>query len=50
MTRFGPTLLLALPVVVALAPYAADSTRTIDITVLRIECSVIDQHLCVTDS
>ena len=35
MTRFGPTLLLALPVVVALAPHAADSTRTIDITVSR---------------
>ena len=35
MKRFGPTLLLALPVVVALVPAAVDSTRTIDVTVSR---------------
>ena len=33
MKRFGPTLLLALPFVVALLPEAVDSTRTIDVTV-----------------
>jgi cytochrome c oxidase subunit 2 len=35
MKRFAPTLLLMLPLVVALAPRAADSTRTIDITLSR---------------
>ena len=35
MKRFAPTLLLALPLVVALAPQAVDSTRTIDITLSR---------------
>ena len=30
-----PTLFLALPFLVALAPYAADSTRTIDVTLSR---------------
>jgi heme/copper-type cytochrome/quinol oxidase subunit 2 len=35
MKRFGPTLLLALPFVVALVPEAVDSTRTIDVTVSR---------------
>jgi len=35
MKRFGPTLLLALPLVVALVPEAVDSTRTIDVTVSR---------------
>jgi cytochrome c oxidase subunit 2 len=35
MKRFAPTLLLALPFVVALAPHAADSTRTIDVTLSR---------------
>jgi cytochrome c oxidase subunit II len=35
MKRFGPTLLLALPLVVALLPEAVDSTRTIDVTVSR---------------
>jgi cytochrome c oxidase subunit 2 len=33
--RFGQTLLLALPFLVALAPEAVDSTRTIDVTVSR---------------
>jgi cytochrome c oxidase subunit 2 len=33
--RFGPTLLLALPFLVALVPEAVDSTRTIDVTVSR---------------
>jgi heme/copper-type cytochrome/quinol oxidase subunit 2 len=37
--RFGPTLLLALPFVVALVPEAVDSTRTIDVTVSRYACS-----------
>src|SRR5687767_10960422 len=32
---FRPTLLLALPFAVALAPQAADSTRTIDVTLSR---------------
>lgn len=31
--RFGPTLLLALPLLVTLVPEAVDSTRTIDVTV-----------------
>jgi cytochrome c oxidase subunit 2 len=35
MKRFAPKLLLALPVVVALGPHAADATRTIDITLSR---------------
>ena len=35
MKRFAPTLLLALPLVVALVPKAIDSTRTIDVTVSR---------------
>ena len=35
MKRFGPTLLLALPLLVALVPEAVDSTRTIDVTVSR---------------
>jgi cytochrome c oxidase subunit 2 len=35
MKRFGPTLLLALPLVVTLVPAAVDSTRTIDVTVSR---------------
>jgi len=35
MKRFAPTLLLALPFVVALAPQAADSTPTIDVTLSR---------------
>jgi len=35
MKRFAPTLFLALPFVVALAPQAADSTRTIDVTLSR---------------
>jgi cytochrome c oxidase subunit II len=35
MKQFGPTLLLALPFVVALVPEAVDSTRTIDVTVSR---------------
>ena len=35
MKRFAPTLLLALPFVVALAPEAARSTRTIDVTLSR---------------
>lgn len=35
MKRFGPTLLLALPLVVALVPEAVDSTRIIDVTVSR---------------
>jgi cytochrome c oxidase subunit 2 len=35
MKRFGPTLLLALPLLVALAPQAVDSPRTIDVTVSR---------------
>ena len=35
MKRFGPTLLLAVPLLVALAPEAFDSTRTIDVTVSR---------------
>jgi cytochrome c oxidase subunit II len=30
--RFAPTLILALPFVVAMGPYAADSARAIDIT------------------
>jgi cytochrome c oxidase subunit II len=33
--RFGPMLFLALPFLVALAPEAVDSTRTIDVTVSR---------------
>jgi cytochrome c oxidase subunit 2 len=33
--RFGPTLLLALPFLIALIPEAVDSTRTIDVTVSR---------------
>lgn len=32
MKRFAPTLILALPFVVAMVPHAADSARTIDIT------------------
>lgn len=35
MKHFAPTLLLALPFVVALAPEAADSTRTIDVKLSR---------------
>jgi cytochrome c oxidase subunit 2 len=35
LRRFAPTLLLALPLVVALVPEAAHSTRTIDITLSR---------------
>ena len=35
MKRFAPTLLLALPLVVAPVPQAIDSTRTIDVTVSR---------------
>jgi cytochrome c oxidase subunit II len=35
MKRYVPKLLVALPLVVALAPQAADSTRTIDITLSR---------------
>jgi cytochrome c oxidase subunit 2 len=35
MKRFLPTLLLALPFIVALAPALADSPRTIDITLSR---------------
>jgi heme/copper-type cytochrome/quinol oxidase subunit 2 len=35
MQRFGPTLLLALPLLVALIPEAVDSTRTIEVTVSR---------------
>ena len=35
MKRFGPTLLLALPLLVALVPQAVDSTRTIDVTISR---------------
>jgi cytochrome c oxidase subunit II len=35
MKRFAPTLLLALPLVVALVPEVIDSTRTIDVTVSR---------------
>jgi|SRR5688572_20871272 cytochrome c oxidase subunit II len=35
MKRFGPTLLLAVPLLVALMPEAFDSTRTIDVTVSR---------------
>ena len=35
MKRFGPTLLLALPFLVALVPDALDATRTIDVTVSR---------------
>jgi hypothetical protein len=38
MRRFMPTLLLALPFVVALAPAAADSTRTIGIKLSRFMC------------
>ena len=34
-TNVHPTLFLALPFLVALAPYAADSTRTIDVTLSR---------------
>ena len=34
-TRFGPTLLLALPFLVTLVPEAVDSTRTIDLRVSR---------------
>jgi cytochrome c oxidase subunit II len=33
--RFGPTLLLALPFLVAVVPEVIDSTRTIDVTVSR---------------
>ena len=33
--RFGPTPLLVLPFLVVLVPEAVDSTRTIDVTVLR---------------
>ena len=35
MKRFAPMLLLALPLVVAVAPQAVDSTRTLDVTVSR---------------
>ena len=35
MTKFAATLLLALPFSVALAPYAVDPTRTIDVTLSR---------------
>jgi cytochrome c oxidase subunit II len=35
MKRFAPTLLLALPLVVALAPHASDSTRTINVRLAR---------------
>ena len=35
MTKFAATLLLALPFAVALAPYAVDPTRTIDVTLSR---------------
>jgi cytochrome c oxidase subunit 2 len=35
MKRFLPTLLLALPFVVAMVPAVADSTRTIEITLSR---------------
>jgi cytochrome c oxidase subunit II len=35
LKRFGPTLLLALPLLVALAPQAVDSPRTIDVNVSR---------------
>ena len=35
MTKFAATLLLALPFTVALAPYAVDPIRTIDVTVSR---------------
>ena len=35
MKRFGPTLLLALPLVVVLVPEAAHSPRTIDVAVSR---------------
>jgi cytochrome c oxidase subunit 2 len=35
MTKFAATLLLALPFAVALAPYAADPTRTVDVTLSR---------------
>jgi hypothetical protein len=38
MRRFMPTLLLALPFVVALAPAAADSTRTIGVALSRFVC------------
>jgi cytochrome c oxidase subunit II len=47
MKRFLPSLLLALPFLVALAPAAADTTRTIDVTVSRYEFSpdVIEMKL-----
>jgi len=35
MTKFAATLLLALPFTVALAPYAVDPIRTIDVTLSR---------------
>jgi len=35
LNRFGPALLLALPLVIALAPEAAHSTRTIDVKLSR---------------
>jgi cytochrome c oxidase subunit 2 len=35
MKRFAPTLLLALPFVVALTPKLADSTRTVDVRLSR---------------
>jgi cytochrome c oxidase subunit II len=35
MRRFAPTLLLAVPFVIALAPEAAHSTRTIDVKLSR---------------
>jgi heme/copper-type cytochrome/quinol oxidase subunit 2 len=38
-TRLGPTLLLALPFLVAPIPEAVDSTRTINVTVSRYACS-----------
>jgi cytochrome c oxidase subunit 2 len=35
MKRFAPTLLLAIPFVVGLAPQAMDTTRTIEVTLSR---------------
>ena len=35
MQRFGSTLLLAVPLLLALVPEAVDSTRTLDVTVTR---------------
>ena len=39
MKRFGPTLLLAVPLLATLVPEVVDSTRTIDVTVSRSTCS-----------